>query len=179
VRDAVRRFPVVIVSASYTAYLAQSAEFLDALEATVRTLANEGRLAIHLCKACDRCLRPALSREGAGLSQMDCRPLTAPQDPDVIAANARLRDFATRMLWAEFFDVTDYLCSAGKCSPLEGDRPLYFDPGHLSMPASWDLGKRIVRADDVPAPFSHGRELGCATAISVAVQVTWSVVPQF
>ncbi|HEV8331018.1 MAG TPA: acyltransferase family protein [Steroidobacteraceae bacterium] len=154
VRDTVRRFPVVIVSASYTAYLAESAEFLDAFEATVRALANEGRLVIVIGKAPvieaydRRCREKALT-----YPLMDCRPFTAPQDPDVTAANARLRDFAARMPRVEYFDVTDYLCSAGRCSPFEGDRPLYYDSGHLSMPASWDLGKRIVREDGVPAPF--------------------------
>jgi peptidoglycan/LPS O-acetylase OafA/YrhL len=154
VRSTVRSFPVVIVSASYTAYLTESEQFLDAFEATVRTLADEGRLVIVIGKAPviedydRRCREKALA-----YPLMDCRPFAAPQDYTVTAANGRLRDFAARMPRVEFFDVTDYLCTAGACSPFDGDRPLYYDPGHLSMPASWDLGKRIVRHEGVPAPF--------------------------
>jgi peptidoglycan/LPS O-acetylase OafA/YrhL len=154
VRDTVRRFPVVIVSASYTVYLKQSARFLDVFETTVSALAEQGRLVIILGKAPviwaydRRCREKALA-----YPSMDCRPFKARADPGVTAANARLKDFAALMPRVEYFDVTDYLCKAGECSPFEGDRPLYYDSGHLSMPASWELGKRIVREDGVPVPF--------------------------
>ena len=47
-----------------------------------------------------------------------------------------------------------YLCPQGACSAFDqSGRPSYYDARHLSMPASWALGKRILQQGGVPPPF--------------------------
>ncbi|WP_368075530.1 hypothetical protein [Marinobacter lutaoensis] len=47
------------------------------------------------------------------------------------------------------------MCPDGICSSHDGDgKVMYYDPSHLSLPASRKLGRRIVAQQDVPFPFS-------------------------
>jgi hypothetical protein len=153
-REAVRDFRVVITSASYTGYLLTDDSFIDAYERTLRSLAEDGKLVIIMAEAPvfevydRRCREKAIAFPG-----MNCAPFSGRPDPIGVAANARLQAFAARTAGVEWFDVNPYLCRDGACSPFDADRPLYYDRHHLSMPASWDLGKRIIATEGVPTPF--------------------------
>jgi peptidoglycan/LPS O-acetylase OafA/YrhL len=155
-RATVEQYPVVIVSASYTAYVYLDDTFFEKFYDTLGKLASDGHLVIIVAKAPvfetydRRCREKAL-----GYPLMDCAPFSVSPDATVTAANEQLRAFAERTPNVEYFDVTEYLCRSGQCSPFDGDHPLYYDDSHLSMPASWDLGARIMRKGGVPASFGQ------------------------
>jgi hypothetical protein len=68
--------------------------------------------------------------------------------------NARLSQFANKTAHVRYFDATAFLCPKGMCSAYDGNgNPMYFDEEHLTMAASWELGKEILLVDGVPEPF--------------------------
>ena len=70
--------------------------------------------------------------------------------------NSKLRDYATGVDGVEYYDITDYLCTDGLCCGYDmKGTPLYYDPTHLAMSASWKIGKEIVdKLSGVPYPFT-------------------------
>jgi hypothetical protein len=156
VRPVVDGYPVVMMSASYTAYQSHSDRFLDAFLDTARGLADRGKLVLVLGKApviptYDRlCWEKALSFPG-----MDCEVANVPLAPDVAGANARLAAFAAVTPNVEYYEVTRYLCPGGECSAFDRNHDrIYYDSGHLTLDASWALGQRILAEDGVPAPIA-------------------------
>ena len=154
IRPAVERFPVVIVSMSWTAYRG-GPEFLRAAEDTIRRLAGEGKQVVVLGKIPviaeydRRCREKALS-----YPFLDCPRSANPLPLGIAEVNAALKDFAGTVLNVTYFDVTRYLCPNDFCSAFGADgHPLYYDTGHLTMEASRELGQKIVARDGVPPPF--------------------------
>ena len=154
--EAVQRHAVVIISAAWNSYQERSPQFLDTFFSTVRSLTQQGKLVILLGKipviaGYDRlCAEKAL-----GYPALSCPEARAPIGADVAAVNARLREFAQQTPGVRYFDPTPYLCPQGECSASGQDGvPLYFDPSHLTLQASWLLGERILRAEGVPPAFA-------------------------
>ena len=156
VQPLVERFPVIMLSASWTAYEAFSDRFLDAFFDSTRALAQAGKRVVIIGKApmfpgYDRlCWEKALS-----FPHMQCRAPDLPLAANIARANARLETFAASTPGVEYFDVNRYLCPAHQCSAFDAaGNPIYYDAGHLTLDASWALGRRILAADGVPAPIA-------------------------
>src|SRR5690606_14692838 len=95
VRPFVEKFPVVILSASYTYYYANDSAFLQRFLDTAQGLAQRGKLVILMGKVPvissydPRCREKALS-----YPMLSCSSITAPSTSIVGETNARLREFA-------------------------------------------------------------------------------------
>ncbi len=51
-----------------------------------------------------------------------------------------------------YFDANEYLCPKDACSMTDASgQRRYFDPGHLSVYGSTELGRQILAHDGVPA----------------------------
>jgi hypothetical protein len=69
--------------------------------------------------------------------------------------NGRLRAFADATPNVEFYEATSEICPDGMCSSLGTDGvSIYLDSSHLTIPASRELGERIVRQGGVPPVFA-------------------------
>lgn len=154
-RPVVRRFPVIIVSASWLGY-GPDHHYLDAFFDMVRQLAAHGKLVIVIGEAPwmrgydRRCVEKALS-----YPFLHCTYRPRPLDAAVASVNATLRRFAAQMPHVRYFDVTGYVCPGGACAAFMSDgEPRYYDPTHLTMKASLALGRSIVARQGVPAPFT-------------------------
>ena len=146
---------VVILAAHWPDYATHSGAFLEDVFATAKTLTAAGKLVVIMAKAptissFDINCKEKLNRTG---SAMKCA-VAEPMARDVMYANTKLKDFAEHTPNVAFFDVTPYLCKDGICSAYDAaDNPLYFDTGHLSVAASWEIGASIVRQEGVPPAF--------------------------
>ena len=142
---------VVVIAGAWTGYDG----VLEAVYATTKRLTNDGRLVILLGKSpvvtgFDReCRQKALTFPGAVCS-------TAPVQisSKVVEVNRALRDFALHTKNVRYFDASDVLCPGGECA-LENaaGEPVYYDASHLTMRASWELGRSIIAQSGVPQPF--------------------------
>ena len=55
----------------------------------------------------------------------------------------------------DYFEVTSYVCPGGVCSTTGLDGlPRYFDQSHLTMEASFKLGRQVVEREGVPRQFA-------------------------
>jgi hypothetical protein len=47
-------------------------------------------------------------------------------------------------------------CDGGSCSAFdENDNPIYYDPSHLTLSASWKIGAQIHEEEgEIPHPFN-------------------------
>jgi len=58
--------------------------------------------------------------------------------------NMFIKDTAAEFDNVDYFDILPALCSDGICSPFIGTKPVYYDPGHLSMMGSHKVGTTII-----------------------------------
>ena len=154
-RTAIDGFDNVVISADWLSYQGRSAEFLNAFFDTVMSLEKKGKSIVLIGKAPvfdrydRRCREKALS-----FPLLACPASTAPLSSDVAEINAKLKAFAETQRNVKYFDTAHYICPQGACSAFDpSGRPNYYDTSHLSMPASWELGGRILRENGVPASF--------------------------
>ncbi|WP_146908342.1 acyltransferase family protein [Arenimonas daejeonensis] len=75
---------------------------------------------------------------------IDCRARARLRDRGETRINRHLAALAASMPGVEYLGTRQMLCRRGSCSPYLGQRPVYFDNGHLSMSGSWYLGRRLV-----------------------------------
>jgi len=151
-------YEVIIISSAWTSYDSRSENFFPSFLKTVESLVRNGKLVILLGKiphnnGYDRiCSEKAISIPYIKCSSHKKTKL----DENIVIMNTRLRDFASTVEGVEYFDVIDYICSDELCSAYDSNgKPLYYDSSHLSMPASWKIGKEIVdRLSGVPYPFT-------------------------
>jgi len=57
--------------------------------------------------------------------------------------NKRLKAIA-KANRAYYMDVGGVICPRSGCSPYLDGQPVYYDPGHLSMTGSWEVGAQLV-----------------------------------
>lgn len=160
IQPVMRAADVVIIGAAWPDYIARSGQFYDDFFATVRSLTAQGKLVLIMGKvpiisSFDINCKEKASKSAVPIECAAKEPLSA----EVREANARLKEFADRTPNVAYFDVTPYLCKDGVCSAYDAaGNALYFDTGHLSMPASWKIGESIVRQEGVPKPFVRIRD---------------------
>ena len=157
VQRAIPRYPVVLLGASWTDYDRRSNTFLPVMFETVDRLLAQGAFVVLLGKMPvvpnfdRRCPVKQLT-----FPFLKCEAGQVRLDGDVQRVNAALRTFAGRHERLGYFDMTPYLCSGGWCRSNSPDgEPLYYDPEHISMPASWKLGAEIQEKYGMPAPFAR------------------------
>jgi len=157
IRVAIQAADIVIISASWTDYLKRSDNFLDIMFSTTQSLSDAGKQVILMAKAPvvtgydRRCREKALS-----YPFLECSYGAASATAEVTSVNNRLKAYAERTPNVTYFDITPYLCPAGRCSAFDAaGKSLYYDPSHLSLQASWEIGELILSKVGVPEPFSR------------------------
>ena len=156
IREAVMAADIIIISASWSDYLRRSDKFLDVFFATTQSLSDAGKQVILMAKAPvaagydRRCREKALS-----YPFLECSSGSTSTTAEVTSVNTSLKTYADRTPNVAYFDITPYLCPAGRCSAFNAEgKPLYYDSSHLSLPGSWEVGQIILSKVGVPEPFS-------------------------
>ena len=138
----VEKYRYVLLGAQWSSY-AQVKGFEEDLELTLTELGKRGAKVIILGQVprfpsfnqnCElaRISDPALECEAA-------------RDDGVVAPiNESLKTLASRHPHVRYMDVSGIVCPNGACSPYLAGAPIYYDPGHLSMAGSWDVGRALV-----------------------------------
>jgi peptidoglycan/LPS O-acetylase OafA/YrhL len=155
VRPMLEKAEVIIISAAWTSYQQRSSVFLDSFFHTVRDLTDKGKQVIIIGKVPVISGFDRLCREKAlRFPFLNCPIKKMPLSVAIYDMNARLSQFANKTAHVRYFDATAFLCPKGMCSAYDGNgNPMYFDEEHLTMAASWELGKEILLVDGVPEPF--------------------------
>lgn len=158
---AIADYEVVVIGSAWSYYQGRSDQFFEVFASTMAPLLASGKKIIVLAKpplipGYDRlCREKVLS-----LPFMDCSMPDVPFDADVRRGNEALAAWAERTPGVTYFDPNDTLCPQDRCQVIADDgRPIFYDRSHLTIPASWDLGKSIIRNQGVPEVF---RQLGPA-----------------
>jgi peptidoglycan/LPS O-acetylase OafA/YrhL len=149
------KYDVIIISASWNSYHTKSAEFMEDFSRTVSELAKIGKMIIIIGKTPiapefdRRCQEKALK-----FPMLVCGNINFNASEEVVSINGRLAAMEKISPHVRYFDVVPYLCNGGVCSTQDssGD-PKYYDRNHLSLAASWNLGREMVAAGSVPEPF--------------------------
>lgn len=143
---AVARYPVVILSASWTTYHDQSADFFTALFTTVKLMVDRGQRVVLIGKVpvvegFDRhCREKSLTIPG-----LECSVVTAKASVELVTANDTLQGFAEANDGVEYFDPTPFLCPGGVCSSQDTNgKAIYYDRSHLTPYGSILIGSRII-----------------------------------
>jgi hypothetical protein len=129
-------------------------KFPSALTATISELKAKGKKVI-LLGVVPRF--PELDKE-CGMKSLkvpfiNCFEKSVSQRSSVDTANTKLKEIASNS-GIEYYDVTDVLCDDEKCSSYVGNRPVYFDAGHLSMVGSIEIGKLAKHTEQAKSVFS-------------------------
>lgn len=95
---------------------------------------------------------------------VDCIASMKRRDSGTIPANAHLQSIADGRAGVEVFDISDMVCRESVCSPHIDGRPVYFDPSHLSMEGSWELGRRLT-GSGIGIPVTLNRRLAEPAAV--------------
>ncbi len=147
VKTLVERYRTVILAASWGTYASFGDAFFDAMQKTISNLIADGRQVIVLGQVVrfsryDRwCSLKALK-----IALACATMFSVGHSPGQLSAtNERIRKIAIAG-GARYADFNALICPDGHCSPYDGDMPLYYDGGHLSVPASWHLGQKAVRS---------------------------------
>ncbi|MCE1009866.1 acyltransferase family protein [Pseudomonas monteilii] len=80
----------------------------------------------------------------------DCEKRAEFQDKGDLAANKRVTTIAKDFKNVQVLGVRELICRDGTCSAYMHGKPLYFDPGHLSIPGSEMLGAEAIKKNLVP-----------------------------
>lgn len=150
-------YHLVILGAQWTHY-DQDTIYAD-LERTISLLVEQGHNVLVLGQPprfarYDRSCEMTAGRLGG----VDCRRLALSEIQTNFASNLKLREITTRFAGVEYLDVSSALCDQGACSPYVGEYPAYFDPSHLSMEGSREIGRLMVeRNQENPLLIGSGR----------------------
>lgn len=70
--------------------------------------------------------------------------------------NDYLRKVASERSGVSYLDVDSILCPSGRCSSYLDGLPVYYNPTHLSMTGSWDIGRKLVASKaSIPDALRH------------------------
>lgn len=155
-RAGLEDFDVVILSSSWTSYQGSRAQLMRRVMATAERLEQDGKSVILLGKVPTisgydhRCQEKALT-----VPFLDCPNPQNPVAEDIRSVNIGLRAFAARHADIAYFDAAPYLCPKGICAAFDRTGfQVYRDFSHLTMAASWRLGRRILDHQGLPIPFA-------------------------
>jgi len=157
IEETIENYDVLVISVNWEGYSSHSKEFLAEFSATLRELIASRKQIVLIGKApvfegFDRhCQAKELS-----FPLLICESFTGPLSRRIREINGKLRTLANSLPSVEYIDFNDVLCPNQLCSThsKRGD-PLYYDSNHLSLPASWDIGRQIIRDSGVPFPFNR------------------------
>jgi hypothetical protein len=149
------RFDTIILGAAWQGY-ARQAGFEPDFRSTVAELRRRRHRVILLGQIPPipgfdrRCEQKALK-----VPVLRCRDRSSNVETRPRPFNDVLKGLAGEMEGVTYFDIEDMICRNGTCSAYFGSKPLYYDPGHLSMSGSWTVGRRLLKLHGVPhAVFS-------------------------
>ncbi len=154
VAETLDRYEVILLSADFVFYHGLFDEFRDAFEQSVEWLTTRGHRVILLGKIAnapgfDRlCREKALSFPGKICDQVE----TTIND-DVASANQWLASIAENNRKVDFVDVNLNFCAGDSCPVRAEGFVNYYDSDHLTIDASYRLGKKIVDTGLIPEPL--------------------------
>lgn len=156
IKQVVNSYKVIIISSAWTDYQTKSDKFLRDFYKTVERLRDNGKLIIllgnipHIDGYDRKCNEKAI-----GIPFIDCKYENSVLSKDISRINDQLRYFAKKTNGVEYYDIVNHVCREELCSAYNSNgEPLYYDATHISMPASWSLGKKILDMNGVPFPFT-------------------------
>jgi peptidoglycan/LPS O-acetylase OafA/YrhL len=153
VKSKINQYKTIIISAAYDSYARSSTSFMVSFEQTVGVLVKSGHQVIIIGKApvynnFDRhCLAKIIT-----YPWKRCSELEQLNKLEINAINARLLKFAQTLPNVRYIDFNAELCE-GSCSPYKDGKPIYFDPSHIEVQSSWQLGKHIIENNKIPKLF--------------------------
>ncbi|WP_158238358.1 MULTISPECIES: acyltransferase family protein [Luteimonas] len=148
------RYEYVFLGAQWTSH-AKREGFERDLRRTLHELTRQGKKVVILGQvprfpSYDRSCELRRVR----LPMVDCSTRSAVGGRVDSKVNAILQAAARRSPGVEYMDVSDLLCpSRQQCSPYLDGQPIYYDPGHLSMTGSWEVGRAMLTHGMVPRPI--------------------------
>ena len=153
VRSKLGQYKTIIISAAYDSYTRKSSSFMSSFEQTVSTLVESNHQVIILGKApvyndFDRhCLAKSIVYPWKRCSELEQR-----NKLEIDAINARLLTFSQTQPNVSYIDFNAELCDES-CSPYKNGKPIYFDPSHIEVQSSWQLGKQLIENNKTPKLF--------------------------
>jgi hypothetical protein len=154
-RGALDQHSRILIGGSWTEYEAASSDFFQDLENLVMSLIEQNKRVILLGKVPPITSHDRYCREKAlSFPFLNCIAEDNPVHPSIRRVNANLRHIASKSPNIGYFDITSQLCPGGMCSAYSPTGRLrYFDASHLSLEASWQLGREIVLTNSIPTEF--------------------------
>ena len=155
-RDQLKTYPVVLISAAWSTYLARSPGFMEGVQRVLRSLTERGQTVVLIGRAPVLSSYDPLCQEKAlRVPFKSCPNLSAPLADEVTQVNALLHQLADRMPGVYYFDANRYLCPDGTCpQQTDSGAPLFIDASHLAVSTSTELGRAILAAEGLPAAFA-------------------------
>lgn len=150
------RFQTVILGGNWDVYQKRQPELLGpALERTVEALHGSGKEVVLLGRvpridSLDR----ACGQKALKLPFLDCRESAVTSRDSVERANSTLHEIARRT-GATYYDVSEVLCDADRCSGYLDNRLIYRDPGHLDLEGSFRVGRIARRLEGSRRAFGY------------------------
>ncbi|MES2877202.1 MAG: acyltransferase family protein [Pseudomonadota bacterium] len=156
IRGQLEKYPVVLISAAWSTYLARSSGFIDDVQRVVRSLTERGQTVVLIGRAP---ILPAYDRhcqeKALRVPFKTCPHQAVPLADEVTQVNALLRQLAGRMPGVYYFDVNRYLCPGGTCpQQTASGEPRFIDASHLTVSASAELGRAVLAAEGIPSAFA-------------------------
>ncbi|MES9957575.1 MAG: acyltransferase family protein [Sedimenticola sp.] len=154
VHSVIEEYEVIVISAAWDAYVNKSERFFGEFFQTVEDLIGQGKKVILLGKVPQVNSYDRVCKEKAiTLTWLQCDYDDNPLSPNIAAVNAKLKAFAEDTERVDYYDIVDYLCPGGICSAYDEDGDaLYYDATHLSLPASWKIGRQIINKSQLVPP---------------------------
>lgn len=157
-------YPVIAIGAQWSVH-ARNKSFWSDFEATLDALLADGKQVVLLAEVPTF---PGYDRhcEVRNLRHdfVDCIASMTRPDSGTVPANAHLQSLAGSRTGVEVFDIHDMVCRGSACSPHIDGKQVYFDPSHLSMEGSWDLGRRLA-GSGIGIPVALTRRLAEPAAV--------------
>lgn len=153
VRSKLQQYQTIFISAAYDSYARKSPSFMNDFEQTISSLVKNNHKVIIIGKApvfndFDRhCLAKSIT-----YLWKNCLNIEQSYQVEIDAINTRLLTFSQTIDNVEYVDFNTELCRGG-CSPYNDGMPIYFDPSHIEIQYSWQLGKQLVENNQIPAPI--------------------------
>lgn len=148
----VEKYKTVMVSANWDGYQKKSKDFELDFESLIRELDKKGKkiivgLNVPEFKGYDRLHDIKQIKIGASSDRNRINyKLTSYSD-----ANNIIIKVAAKYNKVYVLDLTNLICPNSECSPYKQGRPIYYDPGHLSISGSELLGKMSAKSGTIPS----------------------------
>lgn len=146
------QYRTVILSSAWSSHLPRG-NFRQDMRRTVAALTSSGKQVVLMAEAP---AFPSYDRNcemrQLGRRMVDCKATATRRDsPNPAPSTVFLQELAREYPHTYVLDIHDLLCQKGTCSAYLNGKPVYFDPAHLSMEGSWQVGARLV-AKGTPLP---------------------------